>query len=559
MLTNDIKTRIKRLSKELSEGLLEREDAIKICLLSALAGENIFILGAPGIAKSLIARRLADAFKDVTHFEYLMTRFSTPEEIFGPLSIDALKNEGKYIRLTEGYLPKAEIVFLDEIWKSGNAILNTLLTVINEHKFRNGDKEITIPMRTLITASNELPEANSGLEALYDRMLVRLWLDPIKSKNNFQKMLQGTNQLNKVSEDLKISLEEYENWQKQIDDVTISDEVFDDLYKLKSELAEINNITSNKKEDASELDNKQKIKTIQNNDQLYISDRRWKKAFHFLKACAFFNGRKKVEKIDLLLLKDCLWHDVHSRYHVNNKLNNYATQNLYKQNIVMGKLAQITTKCHKLSAEILHDIGIKVRTNNIHIPLITSQYHIDKHLYEMDFSKKSQTLVFLDECHLNPENLEDITLSATIETHNLKKWLKHGGEVYIRLDKGPLIQLNLALDSDNYLIAKEPNGKIIQLTLQKKSTIPSWQKDKWKHAVSEIENDLEEIRNQIKKIEENLKLNESHIFLNEETLVTIADSIHKLQTNEQLALKRLNELTDKLHQIADDLTVVEKH
>ena len=178
---------IESLLNVLSQGVYEKEHIIAMSLLSAIAGESIFLLGPPGTAKSLVARRLKLAFMDGKAFEYLMSRFSTPDEIFGPVSISLLKNEDRYERVVEGFLPTATVVFLDEIWKAGPSIQNALLTAINERIFQNGRTTLSLPMKVLIAASNELPMEDEGLEALWDRFLVRMVSNCIQTESFFSK------------------------------------------------------------------------------------------------------------------------------------------------------------------------------------------------------------------------------------------------------------------------------------------------------------------------------------------------------------------------------------
>ena len=206
-----MKERIQALLQELNKGIYEKETELAMSLLAALAGESVILLGPPGVAKSMVARRLKSAFKNAKSFEYLMSRFSTPDEIFGPVSISKLKDADKYERNTEGYLPNADVVFLDEIWKAGPAIQNTLLTVINEKLFRNGDKEMKLPLKLLVSASNELPAQGEGLEALWDRFIIRIECSNIRQERNFSAMLLDNDSEKEVevTSSLQISDDEY--------------------------------------------------------------------------------------------------------------------------------------------------------------------------------------------------------------------------------------------------------------------------------------------------------------------------------------------------------------
>jgi len=288
-----IKDRIQALLQEMNKGIYEKETEIALSLLAAIAGESIIILGPPGVAKSMIARRLKCAFKDARNFEYLMSRFSTPDEIFGPVSISLLKSSDKYERTIEGYLPSADVVFLDEIWKAGPAIQNTLLTVINEKLFRNGEKEIHLPLKLFVAASNELPAQGEGLEALWDRFLIRLESGSIKGQENFEHMLLDGNDKNDVASgnEWQITSEEYEQWTKLIQEVNISDMLLKRIHVIRKALGSV---------------------TITSSDErrsIYVSDRRWKKIVKLLRTSAFLQDRKKADLVDLLPIYHCLWNE----------------------------------------------------------------------------------------------------------------------------------------------------------------------------------------------------------------------------------------------------------
>lgn len=298
--------RFKQLLGEMNRGIYEKETEISLSLLAALAGESIILLGPPGVAKSMVARQLKTAFRDAQSFEYLMSRFSTPDEIFGPVSIQKLKTSDTYERAVEGYLPTADVVFLDEIWKAGPAIQNTLLTVINEKIFRNGNREMHLPLKLLVAASNELPAKGEGLEALWDRFVIRIESRPIKLEKNFRAMLlevkseeRGVNKQSSAAEGKAnsnaITAEEYAEWTERIDKIGVKIEVLDAISAIRKSLRAVN------VDEAAERRN------------IYVSDRRWKNIVRLLRTSAFMQDREEVDICDLLPIYHCLWQEPEER------------------------------------------------------------------------------------------------------------------------------------------------------------------------------------------------------------------------------------------------------
>jgi len=273
-----LKTKLKNLRDALSQNLIERDTPIRLTLLAALSGEHLLLIGPPGTAKSELARRLKQAFNGGNYFERLLTRFSVPEELFGPLSIKALE-EDRYERLTSGYFPTATVAFIDEIFKANSAILNSLLTLLNEREFDNGVKRDKTPLSCVVGASNELPEGEE-LDALYDRFLLRYQVIPVSQESFAQLLSLKGNPKPKPDLELRLTVEELQEIQESAELVKIPDDLIVLLQELRNFL---------------------------NEQQIYVSDRRWRKVVKLLQVAAYTNDKHEVSIWDCWLLQHCLW------------------------------------------------------------------------------------------------------------------------------------------------------------------------------------------------------------------------------------------------------------
>ncbi|ESQ21979.1 MAG: MoxR-like ATPase [uncultured Acidilobus sp. CIS] len=293
---------------ELESPFVGRHEEALVITLALLTGEHVVLIGEPGTAKSAMARRSADLL-DVKFFKYLLTKFTEPSELFGPLDIRALR-QGSYRRITTGKLPEAEIAFLDEIFNANSAVLNSILSIMQERVLYDGYTEIKVPLWTLVGASNRVPE-EPELEALYDRFLFRQNVKPL-DEEAWESLIDAA-------------------WKLEMGNVERPPKVMgmEDLRMLNSLLFKV---------DLTPVKNKLlRLFMIMNEKELNISDRRKGKILKAVAAHALLNGRLQATESDLVILKYTVPRDVDDF----DKVNTILIEELKTKERILRELEEI--------------------------------------------------------------------------------------------------------------------------------------------------------------------------------------------------------------------------
>ena len=420
MKTNE---KLKAIIAYLSSGLIGREEHARMLLLAALAGENIILFGPPGTAKSELARRLRHCFTDdLKYFECLLTKFSMPEEVFGPISLKSLEND-RYERIYHGHLPGANIAFIDETFKANSAILNSMLTIMNEREFDTGSKRVAVELLTVVGASNEMP-AEAELAALYDRFVVRMKVMPLSSEKDLHDFLLSDFSRTTLAEEAKLTVAEVMGLRMQAANIAVTTDVIQALAKFK---------------------------TWCDQNDTKLSDRRLRKIRDLIKMAAVTSHRQETILPDLLVLQHCGWADFNSKQ--DEQIRDWLGAILEKQEVnltaIKGRLeAEKAAAEEKAKAPKRNADGKVLYLNKITNQETTDKRHVDTR-YRYLHAKDGQP----DDKQGVGYSIDDIRVKL-IQDYSDQRY----GTAYVRIPSEGDLLIEKAVDG---LYVKAPKAKYI--------------------------------------------------------------------------------------------------
>lgn len=274
----NLSTHFQAMRTQATGHLFERNREVKSAVLAVIGGVHHLQLGPPGTAKTLLVRTITSMIEGANQFETLLTGQSLEEELYGPFDIAGLKN-GHYLRLTRGYMSEAHFAFVDEVYKGSSTILNSMLWMMNERKFKNDGVVHDTPLITMFGASNEQPQIGE-LDALDDRFHLRHYVKGVTTNETFEQMMRAAASGWTVEPEINIAQVQEAN--SLIKGIHIPDEIFTAMRDLWRELATQN---------------------------VYPTDRRFTDCIKVLRASAIFEGRDECSTVDMSALTDALWRE----------------------------------------------------------------------------------------------------------------------------------------------------------------------------------------------------------------------------------------------------------